>query len=76
MDNEKPVGASCALCRYSMLQRSPPPALQSVLSCRRFPPTTTAIPTAQGLMMQTQFPIVNESMYCAEYVHGVDTANH
>jgi len=63
----KPDVVACANCRYSVKQRSDPSSVVQSLVCRHSPPAMSMIPTAQGLVINVQFPIVRPEFWCFQF---------
>jgi hypothetical protein len=55
---------TCRLCKAGEVQTD----LKRQYFCHRYPPTTHAIPTQQGIVQMTSFPAVMPDMWCGEYL--------
>jgi hypothetical protein len=62
-----PDKVACKNCRYSVKQRSDPNSVVQSLVCRHSPPAMTMLPTAQGLVINVQFPIVRPEFWCFQF---------
>lgn len=68
-----PPPESCARCAFaSPVQLIGPDGQlqigQTVLVCRRLPPTPVLVPAGgTALAMQSRFPVVDETMVCGEF---------
>lgn len=49
----------------------PKGSVQSVLLCKRFPPTTALVVTPNGLMNVVQQPVVQATQWCHEFKERV-----
>ena len=58
---------SCASCKFSAVQQLPPPNLEKVRVCKRFPPQVNVIGTERGPAWTSNFPIVADEIWCFEY---------
>lgn len=61
------VARSCATCRFSQVQYAPPPSIQKVRGCKRFPPVAIAMQGPQGFALGAAWPIVNDEHWCYEW---------
>ena len=55
---------ACKNCRFSVKQRTDPSSIAQHLVCRWGPPQMTMLPMQQGLVINTQFPIVKPEWWC------------
>lgn len=68
-ENIQPVGARCRTCAFAMSVRPEPTALQSVLICKRCPPTPIFLPLGGGQYRQmSTSPIVAPDDRCGMYL--------
>lgn len=56
---------ACEHCKFSSLERLPPPQIQQILFCKYGPPTPVLIPTApNAASLQPMWPTVAPNHWC------------
>jgi len=63
--NEKDI--ACKNCRFHVEQRTSPDAITKSLVCRYGPPAMSMIPTNAGLVVNSQFPLVQPDFWCYQF---------
>jgi hypothetical protein len=72
MAKEQP--RACARCRFVEAQRPQPPSIVGVLICRWGPRHLTQLPTPQGIINASNFPIVSPDDWCHQFKELESTA--
>lgn len=62
------IARACAKCRFAQAQRPNPPDIIGVLLCRWGPRHLTQIPTPQGIINASNFPIVAPDDWCYQFM--------
>lgn len=64
---EREIKRDCMTCKYRDTLYAPPPSIEKLSICRRFPPATTVMPTPQGVAVGSSFPTVAQGAWCYEW---------
>lgn len=67
METEKEIKRDCMTCKYRDTIFAPPPSIERMNLCRRFPPVTTVMPGPQGFAVGSSFPAVGPDVWCHEW---------
>jgi hypothetical protein len=71
-----PPERSCASCMFMQKQRVAPTDLRIHMFCYRLPPTPVAVPSPQGLNVNSMHTPVQAHEWCYEYRPLVSAANN
>lgn len=63
------IPARCDICMYSRPVRMRPTDIQTVLVCKRLPPTASMVPQKGGAGITSLSPIVSPTDMCYEFQH-------
>jgi len=66
---------ACIRCRFMDIQKATPPQIFDMLICRWGPRHLTQLPTPQGIINASNFPVVAEDDWCYQFSPIVDVAN-
>lgn len=68
METEKEITRACATCRYCETKFAPPPSIERVRVCKRFPPVPVPMPgQGGGISFMAFWPAVGEADWCHEW---------
>lgn len=65
-ENQLP-DACCAKCRFTTVEQAPPPNLQKVRLCKRFPPVPVLVPVRGGATLTAMWPPMQDNGHCHEF---------
>lgn len=67
--SESTIPARCELCVYARATRVNKTDIQTVLICKRFPPTAILQASAKGAALASMSPVVQPKDMCYEFQH-------
>lgn len=64
---ESEIKRDCMTCKFRDTIYAPPPSIERLNICRRFPPVPIIMQTPQGIAATASFPAVGPGTWCHEW---------